>query len=128
MSDTGDHDLDISSEAIEAGAKAYVEFYKGHNDAWGSASPSTKARARVLASEVLIAATPLVEAAAFDRLKVEVERLAAERDAIGDDDYEPDEDDECDDAGECHTTAALATYARVLSLLTRQVAELRAQS
>lgn len=68
----------IPSEAIEAGAKAYVEFYKGRNDAWESASHSTRNRARVLASEVLIAAAPLLagdRAAEFERLTTQLAEL-----------------------------------------------------
>lgn len=82
------------------------------------------------AKAALNAAAPLLAAAVLDGVKAEIESLAAQRDAIGDDDYEADEDDGdcCGDAGECHRSGAMASYARVISLLERKVTELRALS
>lgn len=117
--------IQISREAVDASAQAMAGKL-----VWDRMTPLLRHRYREQARVALNAAAPLLVAAAFDGVKAEVENLAAQRDAIGDDDYEPDEDDGdcCADAGECHRSGAMASYARVNSLLERKTTELRAQS
>jgi hypothetical protein len=120
-------EVTISRDVIDRAARALVASNTLTYKTWDEMNEGQRRLWRQRAEVVLNAGAPLVEAAVLDRVKAEVESLAAQRDAIGDDDYEPDEDN-CDDAGECHTAGALASYARVISLLSKHSAELRAQS
>jgi hypothetical protein len=122
-------DVQIPREAVDKAARAMVRAtYAGDDTQWDKLQPTQQHIVRERAMAVLNAAAPLIEADVLDRVRADVDRLAAERDAIGDDDYEPDEDDGdcCADAGECHRSGAMASYARIGSLLTNRITDLRA--
>lgn len=120
--------VQIPREAVEAGARSMVrDAYAGDDSQWDKLQHTQQHIVRERAMAVLNVAAPLIVAAELDRVKTDLERLAAERDAIGDDDYEPDEDN-CDDPGDCHRSAALATYVRAQSLVSRRITELRGES
>lgn len=114
-------DANIPAEAVEAATRqVHARF--------ASYTFIEQQNAREAATAALNAAAPLIEAAAYERAKNELDRLSNMVDAIGDDDYESDDSDgECPCGGNCHTAEAVATYARVGSVLTHWAAELRAQ-
>jgi hypothetical protein len=120
----------IPVDAIRRAARALNTHESSNLDKWEDLTRGEKYYFTKRAQIALSAAAPLISDALLESLRVEVGSLAAQRDAIGDDDYEPDEDDgDCrGDAGECHRSGAMASYARVMSLLTRWSAELRGES
>ncbi|MDX3661265.1 hypothetical protein PV646_28505 [Streptomyces sp. ID05-26A] len=122
-------DVSIPREAVDKAARALVESNTLTYKTWDEMNEGQHRLWRQRAEVVLNASAPLVVAAAYDRAKSELDRLSNMVDAIGDDDYESDDNDgECPCGGNCHTAEAVATYARVGSVLTHWAVELRAQS